>query len=93
MATTFLTPADSEAVSPGMHGINRPLPSAARWGFVALLIGGLAYAGWSNLDDTQQVGEQLAIGSFLFLALALVPWAVPLALFWWSGRACSISSA
>ena len=72
MATTFLTPADSEAVSPGAHGINRPLPSAARWAFLALLLGGLAYAGWSIFDDTQQVGEQLAMGSFLFLGLALL---------------------
>jgi PiT family inorganic phosphate transporter len=72
MATTFLTPADSEAVSPGAHGINRPLPSAARWAFFTLLLGGLAYAGWSILDDTQQVGEQLAMGSFLFLGLALL---------------------
>ncbi|MDB5674555.1 MAG: inorganic phosphate transporter, partial [Sphingomonas bacterium] len=72
MATTFLTPADSEAVSPSAHGINRPLPSIARWGFLALLLGGLAYAAWSILDDTQQVGEQLAMGSFLFLALALL---------------------
>ena len=72
MATTFLTPSDSEAASSGAHGINRPLPSVARWGFVLLLLGGLAYAGWSIFDDTQQVGEQLATGAFLFLGLALL---------------------
>jgi inorganic phosphate transporter, PiT family len=40
--------------------------------FAAIVIGGLAFAGWSVLTDTRGVGEQLATGVFLFLALALV---------------------
>ena len=48
------------------------LHPAGRWVFMALLAGGLLYAGVSILADTQQVGEQLATGVFLFLGLALV---------------------
>lgn len=40
--------------------------------FAAIVIGGLAFAGWSVLTDTRGVGEELALGAFLFLALALV---------------------
>jgi len=72
MATTFLTPADSEAMSPGMHAIHRPLSPFARWIFLAVLIGGLGYAAYSIVLDTAQVGEQMATGVFLFLGLALV---------------------
>jgi len=72
MATTFLTPADSEAMSPGMRAIHRPLSPFARWIFLAVLIGGLGYAAYSIVLDTAQVGEQMATGVFLFLGLALV---------------------
>jgi len=40
--------------------------------FAAVLVGGLGYAGWSVLTDTQGVGETLALGVFAFLGLALV---------------------
>jgi inorganic phosphate transporter, PiT family len=40
--------------------------------FAAIVVGGLAFAGWSVLTDTQGVGEQLAVGVFAFLALALL---------------------
>jgi inorganic phosphate transporter, PiT family len=40
--------------------------------FAALLVGGLVYAGWSVLTDTAGVGEQLAVGVFAFLGLALL---------------------
>lgn len=40
--------------------------------FAAILVGGFAFAGWSVLADTRGVGEELAIGAFLFLALALL---------------------
>jgi len=40
--------------------------------FAALILAGLGYAGWSVLTDTRGVGEELAIGVFAFLALALV---------------------
>ncbi|HEX8446752.1 MAG TPA: inorganic phosphate transporter [Sphingomonas sp.] len=45
---------------------------AAAIGFLAVLLSGLCYAGFSIILDTQRVGEPLAIGAFLFLALALV---------------------
>ena len=54
------------------HRLEGRLHPAGRWVFVALLIGGLAYAGVSILADTQQVGERLALGAFVFLGLALV---------------------
>jgi PiT family inorganic phosphate transporter len=40
--------------------------------FALIVIGGLAFAGWSVLSDTRGVGEQLAVGVFLFLGLALL---------------------
>ncbi|MDP5278445.1 inorganic phosphate transporter [Sphingomonas sp. DG1-23] len=40
--------------------------------FAGLLVGGLAYAGVSVLTDTRGVGEELALGVFAFLVLALV---------------------
>ena len=77
MASTALAPGelsarDSLAPARSDHGIDRPLPRWTRWAFVVALIGGLIYAGASVLTDTQQVGEQLATGVFLFLALALL---------------------
>ncbi|MBB4047726.1 PiT family inorganic phosphate transporter [Sphingomonas zeae] len=40
--------------------------------FAALLVGGLAYAGYSVAADTASVGEPMAIGVFAFLGLALL---------------------
>jgi PiT family inorganic phosphate transporter len=40
--------------------------------FAGLLVGGLAYAGVSVLTDTRGVGEELALGVFAFLVLALI---------------------
>ena len=40
--------------------------------FLAVLVGGLAFAGYSVFIDTQHVGETLALGAFAFLGLALV---------------------
>ena len=71
MATIANTPAES-VVSPVAHRIHRPLPSIARWVFLAFLLGGLGYAGASIVLDTAQVGEQMATGVFLFLGLALM---------------------
>ncbi len=45
---------------------------AGRWLFLAALCGGLVYAGVSIFSDTNQVGESLATGVFLFLGLALL---------------------
>jgi PiT family inorganic phosphate transporter len=74
MATTHLAthPATSApAPRTGPH-LDAQLHPAGRWVFLALLAGGLLYAGFSILTDTQQVGEELAFGVFLFLGLALV---------------------
>ncbi len=43
-----------------------------RWVFTALLVGGLAYAGYSVAVDTARVGEPMAMGVFAFLGLALL---------------------
>jgi PiT family inorganic phosphate transporter len=40
--------------------------------FVLIMVGALAFAGWSVLTDTQGVGETLAFGVFAFLGIALV---------------------
>ena len=40
--------------------------------FLAILVGGLAFAGYSIFSDTAHVGETLALGAFAFLGLALV---------------------
>lgn len=45
---------------------------SGRWVFTALLVGGLAYAGYSIATDTANVGEPMAMGVFAFLGLALL---------------------
>jgi PiT family inorganic phosphate transporter len=40
--------------------------------FVLVLLGGLAFAGFSIFKDTNNVGQPLAIGAFAFLGLALL---------------------
>ena len=40
--------------------------------FAAIVLGGFAFAGWSVLTDTRGVGEELALGAFAFLGLALL---------------------
>ena len=70
MASTVLVDGtEPRTKGPRLDGTLHPV---GRWTFVALLVGGLAYAGVSVLTDTAEVGERLAIGAFLFLALALV---------------------
>ncbi len=68
---TIHTALSAPAPRSGPH-LDAQLHPAGRWAFMALLAGGLLYAGFSILADTQQVGEQLAFGVFLFLGLALV---------------------
>lgn len=71
MATNVLavvpppSPTASRAFDDPVHPAARPL-------FFAIVLAGFAYAGVSVMFDTQQVGEQLAVGAFLFLGLALV---------------------
>ena len=71
MATNALAPGESIARARGPE-LDNSLHPAGRWVFLAVLLGGLAYAGASILTDTSQVGESLAIGVFVFLGLALV---------------------
>jgi len=52
--------------------LDHPIPLAAKVIFAALLIGALLFAGVSILADTQQVGEQMASGVFVFLVVALI---------------------
>ena len=61
----------AEAPRHGPH-LDKELHPAGKWVFLAVLIAGVAYAGVSILTETQQVGESLAIGAFLFLGLALL---------------------
>lgn len=72
MATAALDSADplsSSGAGPDLSNRHHPL---ARLIFLLLLAGGFVYACASVLIDTQQVGEELAMGVFAFLALALV---------------------
>jgi PiT family inorganic phosphate transporter len=71
MASTVLASSD-QAASPRARNFDRPAHPVARIVFFGLVIAALAYAGISVLIDTQQVGEQLALGVFAFLGLALV---------------------
>lgn len=71
MATLAMDQAPS-AEMPGGPRFDYQTHPFAKFLFAAILIGGLVFAGWSVLTDTQGVGEQLAIGVFAFLGLALV---------------------
>ena len=71
MATIDTIQPTIPGIRTGPH-LDSPLHPAGRWVFAVLLAGGLLYAGVSILADTHEVGEQLAVGVFLFLGLALV---------------------
>jgi PiT family inorganic phosphate transporter len=70
MATTLSAPLESEVAS-GPR-LDHQLFPAGRWLFLGIMVAGLAFAGFSIFTDTKQVGEGLAIGTFAFLALALL---------------------
>ncbi len=72
MATTFSALSDSVERPSGGPRLDRKLHPAGRWIFFAVLAAGLAYAGYSIVVDTRQVGEGLALGTFAFLGLALL---------------------
>jgi PiT family inorganic phosphate transporter len=69
---SLTTPALPPGATETPHRLDGSLHPAGRWVFAILLAGGLLYAGISILTDTQQVGERLALGAFVFLALALL---------------------
>ncbi|WP_028965891.1 inorganic phosphate transporter [Sphingomonas phyllosphaerae] len=71
MASSVLeaSPSSPPAATRSFDG---PVHPFARFAFLAVVILGFGYAGISVLIDTQQVGEQLALGVFAFLGLALL---------------------
>ena len=71
MASILAAPSDSVQPSRAVD-LDRPAHPMARLVFAALVVAGFAYAGASVFLDTQQVGEQLATGVFVFLGLALL---------------------
>jgi PiT family inorganic phosphate transporter len=52
--------------------MDKPTHPAGKLIFLGLLLAGLAYVGISISLDTNQAGETLAIGAFMFLGLALL---------------------
>jgi len=71
MATLALDQAPT-AETPGHPRFDHKTHPLAWLLFAGLLVGGLTYAGVSVLTDTRGVGEQLAVGVFAFLVLALL---------------------
>ncbi|WP_294329599.1 inorganic phosphate transporter [uncultured Sphingomonas sp.] len=71
MATLAVDQA-STAELPRSPRFNETTHPVAKLLFAAILIGGLAFAGWSILVDTREAGETLALGVFAFLGLALL---------------------
>lgn len=71
MATLALDQAP-QATTPRGPRFDYRTPPLAKLLFAAILVGALAFAGWSVLTDTRGVGEELAVGAFAFLVLALV---------------------
>lgn len=71
MATLAMdqAPAADTPRSPRFDYNTHPL---AKLLFAAIVVGGMAFAGWSVLTDTRGVGEELALGVFAFLGLALL---------------------
>ncbi|MBP2275703.1 MULTISPECIES: inorganic phosphate transporter [Sphingomonas] len=72
MATTFIASPESATDAPHGPRLDHRLHPAGRWIFLALLAVGLGYAAYSIFVDTAEVGEGLALGTFVFLGLALV---------------------
>ncbi|WEK42757.1 MAG: inorganic phosphate transporter [Candidatus Sphingomonas colombiensis] len=71
MASNVVATADSP-VLPSSRRFDRAPHPIARLAFFALVLLGLIYAGVSIFLDIRQVGEEMALGVFLFLGLALV---------------------
>ena len=68
-----IAPTASESLmSSRVPSLDHRLHPAGRWLFAAVALIGLAYAGISIAIDTQHVGENIAVGAFLFLGLALL---------------------
>lgn len=72
MATTFSALPEPVERPSGGPRLDQRIHPASRWIFLSILVAGLAFAGYSIFTDTAQVGEGLALGTFVFLALALL---------------------
>ncbi|NLS26571.1 Low-affinity inorganic phosphate transporter 1 [Sphingomonas sp. S2M10] len=71
MATLAMEQA-ATADLPRSPRFNEKTHPVAKLLFAVVLIGGLGFAGWSILLDTRAAGEQMALGVFAFLGLALI---------------------
>ncbi|PZQ60748.1 MAG: anion permease [Sphingomonas taxi] len=71
MASNVLAASQPASTAPS-RTFDDPVHPAARPLFLGIVLAGFAYAGISVLVDTHQVGEQLELGVFAFLALALL---------------------
>lgn len=71
MATFAMDPG-STAETPRSPRFDHQTHPIAKLLFAAILVGGFTFAGWSVLTDTRGVGEELALGVFAFLGLALL---------------------
>ncbi len=65
-------PGSAEGHRAGRPHLDRKAHPAGAIVFLLVLLGGLAFAGFSILKDTASVGQPLAIGAFAFLGLALL---------------------
>jgi PiT family inorganic phosphate transporter len=63
---------NSTAEPAAVRSFDHRIHPAGIIGFLAVLLGGIVYAGTSIAIDTSHVGEPLAIGAFAFLGLALL---------------------
>ena len=72
MATAAATGNDGSAGEKTRVPMDHKVHPGAIFGFLAVLAGGLAFAGYSIFTDTEAVGESLALGAFAFLGLALL---------------------
>lgn len=64
--------ADRAPPAPSGIRLDRTLHPIATLGFLGVLLAGVAFAGANIVLDTNDVGDPLAIGAFLFLGLALL---------------------
>ena len=66
------TNAVPQSAMPSTDRFDHPTHPGARWGFLLLLAGGIAFASWRVVSDMHGAGETLAVGGFAFLGVALL---------------------
>ena len=72
MATAAATGNDEPTGEQTRVPLDHRIHPGATIAFLAVLVGGAAFAGYSIFTDTEAVGESLALGAFAFLGLALL---------------------